>query len=420
RKLSLSQINQMMILSNFATLWLKGTSCIRASEEIARQWHLGEGVWFAWRIRACARHYQTFEQLLHEHRGGYKNARTLLRDENVKKHSLDYLTSLPTGKVTPKAFQNVINTKILPDLGITTKQPLSTRTARRWLIKLGWRHTQIRKGVYMDGHERDDVVKYRQESFLPTMKKYEERMVHYEGPELRRVEPKLQPGEQEIIPNFHDESTFHGNDETRSAWLQKGKQPLRKKGRGRNIHVSAFINPETGRLVLLDADSKVQRDSTKIIYPGTNGDAWWDCEQLLEQMKDAIDIFEAAHPNKQSLFIFDQSSAHASLPPDALRAFEMNKSDGGKQWHQCDTVIPQSNPVVEHCGKPQKMTLPDGKPKGLQRVLEERGFQVSHLRAKCSPVCPIENKNCCMARLLSQQDDFKNQPSMLRYGLKDS
>ncbi|KAF8814351.1 hypothetical protein BYT27DRAFT_7082444, partial [Phlegmacium glaucopus] len=29
---------------------------------------------------------------------------------------------------------------------------------------------------------------------------------------------------------------------------------------------------------------------------------------------------------------------------------------------------------------------------------------------KCSPVCPIENTNCCMARLLSQQDDFKNQP----------
>ncbi|KAH9011560.1 hypothetical protein EDB85DRAFT_2228358 [Lactarius pseudohatsudake] len=111
RKLSLSQINQMMILSNFATLRLKGTSRIRASEDIARQWHLGEGVWFARRIRACARHYQTFEQLLHEHRGGYKNARTLLRDENVKKHSLDYLTSLPTGKVTPKAFQNVINTK---------------------------------------------------------------------------------------------------------------------------------------------------------------------------------------------------------------------------------------------------------------------------------------------------------------------
>jgi hypothetical protein len=39
--------------------------------------------------------------------------------------------------------------------------------------------------------------------------------------------------------------------------------------------------------------------------------------------------------------------------------------------------------------------------------------KVAKLRAKCSPICPIENTNCCMARLLSQQDDFKNQPSML-------
>ena len=29
------------------------------------------------------------------------------------------------------------------------------------------------------------------------------------------------------------------------------------------------------------------------------------------------------------------------------------------------------------------------------------------------PVCPIKSENYCMAWLLSQQDDFKNQPSML-------
>ena len=160
------------------------------------------------------------------------------------------------------------------------------------------------------------------------------------------------------------------------------------------------------------------RDSTKIIYPGSGGDPWWDCEQLLKQMEDAIQIFEEAHLGKQSLFIFDQSSAHASLPPDALKAFEMNKSDGGKQRHQHDTIIPTTNPVAEHRGKVQKMTLPDGRPKGLKRVLEERGFKVHNLRAKCSPVCPIDNQNCCLARLLSQQDDFQNQPSMLETFIK--
>ena len=59
------------------------------------------------------------------------------------------------------------------------------------------------------------------------------------------------------------------------------------------------------------------------------------------------------------------------------------------------------------------MTTESGEPKGLKMVLEECGFNVDQLCAKCSPVCPIENTSCCMARLLSQQDDFKNQPSML-------
>ncbi|KJA19534.1 hypothetical protein HYPSUDRAFT_204573 [Hypholoma sublateritium FD-334 SS-4] len=418
RNLPLSHINKLIIIINFATLRIKGRSRIDASLEIAAQWHERDGIWFSRQIRALARHYQIFEQLPAENRGGVRSARTLLQDERVKKRVLDYLQSLPTGKVTPKRLQEAVNSEILPDLGITPKKPIGTRTARRWLIKLGWRYTQVRKGVYMDGHERADVVEYRQQIFLPLMAQFEARMVHYEGPELTRVAPNLAPGEREIIPNFHDESSFHGNEEVRSLWLRKDEQPLRKKGRGRLIHVSAFINPETGRLILLDADGNTIRDSTKIIFPGSGGDAWWDCEQLLKQMEDAIQIFEAAHPGKQSLFIFDQSSAHASLPPDALKAFEMNKSDGGKQRRQRDTVIPDNNPAVEHRGEVQKMTNPDGTPKGLQRVLDERGFQTRGLRAKCTPVCPFESQNCCLARLLSQQDDFKNQPSQLETFIK--
>ena len=264
----------------------------------------------------------------------------------------------------------------------------------------------------MDGHERADVVDYWQRFFPATMAEFERRMARYEGPELRHVAPNFAPGEHEIVPNFHDESTFHGNEKLHSTWLQKDEQPLQKKGHGKLIHASAFINPKTSCLIYIDK-SRFICDSMKIIYPGSQGDAWWDTDQLLVQMADAIEVFELAHLGKQALFIFDQSSAHASLPPDTFKAFEMNKSDGGKQHKQHDTVIPESNPVAEHHGKAQKMTLKNGQPKGMQRVLEERGFNVAKLHAKCSPVCPIENTNCCMAHLLSQQDDFKNQPSML-------
>lgn len=216
--LPLSQLNQLMILANFATLRLKGTSRIQASIEIAWQWHEGEGHWFARHVRNLARHYQIFEQLPKENRGGVRTRRSWLHDEDVRKHVQQYLSNLPTGKVTPKALVKHVDTIIFPTLGITPAKPLSIRTGCRWLIKLGWRHSLIKKGIYMDGHEREDVVKYRNEVFLPLMAEYENRMVHYEGPELRRIEPKLATGEKEIIPQFHDESCFHANDQTSRAW----------------------------------------------------------------------------------------------------------------------------------------------------------------------------------------------------------
>ena len=218
--------------------------------------------------------------------------------------------------------------------------------------------------------------------------------------------------------------------------MKDGQTPLRKKGeyhylsefrkhnslyfegRGRLIHVSDFINPESGRLVVYGQGGEIVRDARKIIFPGANGDPWWDSAQMLQQMDSAISIFEEAFPGKQGLFVFDNSSGHQSLGSDALKAFEMNMSDGGKQRLQKDTVIPDTNPTASLRGKPQKMTKDNGEAKGLKSVLEERGFDVRKLKAKCKPVCPVENSNCCMARLLSQQDDFKNQISMLEVLVK--
>lgn len=109
-----------------------------------------------------------------------------------------------------------------------------------------------------------------------------------------------------------------------------------------------------------------------MIYPGSNGDPWWDTDQLIAQVcNEAIPTFEAAHPNCQALFVFDQSSAHASLAPDALRTWEMNKGNGGKQHIQKDTVIPMNNPVMTLRGRVQKMTTDNGEAKGLEQTLRE-------------------------------------------------
>ena len=97
----------------------------------------------------------------------------------------------------------------------------------------------------------------------------------------------------------------------------------------------------------------------------------------------------------------------------------MNKSNGGKQLKQHDTVIPQSNPDPQFHSQVQKMTTVTGEAKGLQTILEEHGFLVRKLQAKCLPVYPFESQNCCLACLLSQQEDFINQESMLESMIKE-
>jgi len=58
RNMTLTQINQLIILCNFATLLLKGSKCIVVSEHIMDQWHEGQGTHFACQIQALACHYQ--------------------------------------------------------------------------------------------------------------------------------------------------------------------------------------------------------------------------------------------------------------------------------------------------------------------------------------------------------------------------
>jgi len=60
---SLSQLNQFLILRNFATLRIKGIRHIAVSQEITQQWHDGTGIHFARQVRFLACHYQLFECL---------------------------------------------------------------------------------------------------------------------------------------------------------------------------------------------------------------------------------------------------------------------------------------------------------------------------------------------------------------------
>ncbi len=65
---------------------------------------------------------------------------------------------------------------------------------------------------------------------------------------------------------------------------QDGKQKLMKKGRGRLIHISDFVEEDNRHLIIHNQEGVVVKDAHCIMYPGAAGDQWWDLAQLLVQV----------------------------------------------------------------------------------------------------------------------------------------
>jgi hypothetical protein len=73
-----------------------------------------------------------------------------------------YLMTQDLGSMNPQMLCRHINDVILPALNI--KATISKSTAQRWLrFKLGYECKELKKGIYIDGHECPDVIKERSE-----------------------------------------------------------------------------------------------------------------------------------------------------------------------------------------------------------------------------------------------------------------
>ncbi|RPA97965.1 hypothetical protein L873DRAFT_1836176 [Choiromyces venosus 120613-1] len=301
------------------------------------------------------------------------------------------------------------------------KKALSSRSARAWLSKLGWNWKEVRKGIYKDGHEREDVKEYRTHVFLPRLQALQSRMMQWDE-SLTIIPKEYEPGVRPIVFVTHDESTFNSNEGRRRIWIHEDQAPLRKKGRGQGLHVSDFLTP-VGRLG--------NGDVCEILKCG--GDTWWTGELMLKQLTEkAIPAFETSFPGCQGLFAFDNAKNHQKYASDALRSGNLNLTPGGKNtlpmrdgWFK-----KAGNPVTMHT---QCMMLPDGRVKGLKIVLEERGLWPTNrkLLTQCTipgdtpgqrkpnPACKYgSNTDCCARALLSSQPDFQAQKGELQETLE--
>ena len=229
------------------------------------------------------------------------------------------------------------------------------------------------------------------------------------------------------------------NDGRRSVWMAEGESILRPKGRGRGIMVSEFLTG-AGRLRVRDevSDEELKREGLKraaTVYfeYGGNAEGWWKGEDVVKQVLDtAIPVFEKEFGSEcRACFLFDNSTNHGVYAPDALVAARMNWKSGGKQPVMRDGWMRGSENGLERIRQVMYEEIEEnGKrtqvPKGIKRVLEERGLFREGLKLECKKQWTDENgqkhtkkgcvdgvEDCCGRRILELQPDFREQKGMV-------
>ena len=95
--------------------------------------------------------------------------------------------------------------------------------------------------MYVDGHEREDVVAYRK-AFLGRWHEYERWMVTYDWDGAVNMTPEgfyVHGGCFQLILIAHDESMFYSNEWQKSKWTHRSAKPtLECKGEGVSLIVS--------------------------------------------------------------------------------------------------------------------------------------------------------------------------------------
>ena len=134
----------------------------RAAEEVAQCLGISDGTVRSWRKTFLTNH-RCFEAW----RGKYAQ-HDALDDEKYRDMALEWVrnNAYVKGKpnMTAADFCAWVNSNLLPKVlenHPSAPSKISIRTARRWLHKFGFEQVSSKKGIYIDEHERADVVEYR-------------------------------------------------------------------------------------------------------------------------------------------------------------------------------------------------------------------------------------------------------------------
>lgn len=367
------------------------------------------------------RFFQNDGTLPEAKQGKYQRSGIVWTDEALNMKAMRFIreNACVKGKpnLTVHKFCEWVNEDLLPNETIEPGFPrkISVETSRKWMHNLGFEVVIKKKGTFVDGHERQDVVDYRNSflrkmagiGFLNPLCAPTESAKNALPSDLEYSRPDLL---EKTVVLFHDETTFQSNEDQTTLWASKGTKCILPKSRGSGIMISDFISEKDGYLGLTDSEyeaAKQKKPNSKKyarqwLEYGEAKEGYWTSQRFLAQMKEAIEIANFKYPKEDGwrvVWIFDHSSCHAAMPDDALDVGKMNVNPGGKQRVMCDGWWG---------GKPQKMNYSLGVPKGLRVVLDERGVNTRGLNADR------------MREILKEHPDFKNQKSALEVFLEEN
>ncbi|KDQ07621.1 hypothetical protein BOTBODRAFT_119805 [Botryobasidium botryosum FD-172 SS1] len=405
------------------------------------------GPWLASRLRRWARDFILDRSKLPLSTYG-KGSRSLLADEEFRQELFLHLQEV--GKYV--CAQDVVNYVARDDvkewLGLT--QGITLATAQRWMKVLGYRWGRTPTGQYVDGHERDDVVKYRQEVFLPVFAELLTQTQVYSPEGLECLGPHS--SSQHTVIWHHDESIFYAHNRQTLRWVHKSETAVpHPKGEGPSLMVADFVSADYGWLRSPDGTEHAR----VLLKPGKNRDGYFTNNDILKQVARAMDILQRYYPNERHVFVFDNATTHLKRADSAISARHMPKNmpKNGREWDgkdwgggrkpknwgvEVNVVGADGKPVYKPDGSllkqkvkmgkgkladdtPQSFYYPDGHEfagvfKGMAVILEERGYaDTKKLRAECPGFkCPSVRANpCCCRRLLYNEPDFVNVKSLL-------
>ena len=191
--------------------------------------------------------------------GHYQREGVLWCDKKLCEAARSYVrrNAVVKGKpnMTSISFTRWVNNELLPNSILEPGFPrhIGVETGCKFLHELGFEVLDKKKGVYIDGHEREDVVQHRGKflhfiiagGFLSKDDAPTDEAKKAFPNDIQSPPPERQAKNVFI---FHDESTFNANDDESLQWGTTESQLIKPKSRGSGIMVSDFITEQDGYL----------------------------------------------------------------------------------------------------------------------------------------------------------------------------